>query len=368
MSIKSLMIFKSLGISYFFVTWGNTLELHRGFIGFNRGYIVTDILLDVKNLYTKFQTEDGSFYAVDNVSFQLKKGKVLGIVGESGCGKSVTSLSIMRLIQPPGKIESGEINFNGTDLLKMTEAKMRTIRGKEIAMIFQEPMTALNPVFTVGDQIDEMIALHHPNLSKAQVKEQTIEMLRKVGIPAPEKRYDDYPHQLSGGMRQRVMIAMALSCSPKLLIADEPTTALDVTIQAQILDLMRKLQKDFNTGTILITHDLGVVAEMCHDVIIMYAGRVVESGTVEDIFYRPKHPYTKGLLESIPHFETGQKLKTLKTIPGLVPSLLKLPQGCRFHDRCNRAQERCKTSYPDFTQATATQSVACFYPLSEEKK
>lgn len=323
-------------------------------------------ILEVKNLKTRFQTDDGSFFAVDNVSFSLEKGKTLGIVGESGCGKSVTSLSIMRLIQAPGKIESGEILFNGKDLLKFSDGDMRHVRGNQIAMIFQEPMTSLNPVFTCGDQIEEVIRLHKTDLSAAQVKQQAIEMLRKVGIPAPEKRYDEYPHQLSGGMRQRVMIAMAMSCNPQLLIADEPTTALDVTIQAQILDLMRNLQKDFGGSMILITHDLGVVAEMCTDVAVMYAGKIVEYGTVEDIFYRPNHPYTKGLLNSIPHFESGNRLEKLQTIPGLVPSLLNLPKGCRFQDRCNRAQADCSTQHPELKTVKGSHQVACYHPLENE--
>lgn len=322
-------------------------------------------LLEVKNLKTRFKTDDGTFYAVDDVSFSVKPGRSLGIVGESGCGKSVTSLSLMRLIQSPGLIESGDVLLNGKSLLKISDEEMRKIRGNEMAMIFQEPMTSLNPVFTVGNQIDEAIAIHNPKMSSNQVKERTIEMLKKVGIPVPEKRYFEYPHQLSGGMRQRVMIAMAMSCNPKLLIADEPTTALDVTIQAQILDLIRNLQKDFNMGLILITHDLGVVAEMCHDVVVMYAGRVIEQGTVEEIFYRPKHPYTRGLLDSIPHFETGQKLQSLKTIPGLVPNLLHLPKGCRFIDRCNFAQSDCKSTDPRLENLRGHHKVACHHPLEQ---
>jgi peptide/nickel transport system ATP-binding protein len=323
-------------------------------------------LLEVRNLKTKFLTEEGSFFAADNVSFRLEEGRTLGIVGESGCGKSVTSLSIMRLIQKPGSIESGEIFFKGRNLLKLSEQEFRNIRGNEIAMIFQEPMTSLNPVFTIGNQIDEVIFLHQPDLSSSQVRLKTIETLRKVGIPAPEERYDDYPHQLSGGMRQRVMIAMAMSCLPKILIADEPTTALDVTIQAQILDLMRKLQKDFNSAMILITHDLGVVAEMCQNVLVMYAGQVIESGPVDDIFYRPQHPYTRGLLDSIPHFESTHKLKTLKTIPGSVPNLAKLPPGCRFADRCNLAKDKCRQEAPLLTsQSGDNREVACFFPLTE---
>jgi oligopeptide/dipeptide ABC transporter ATP-binding protein len=322
-------------------------------------------MLEVKNLKTEFRTEDGSFLAVDNVSFSVKNGKTLGIVGESGCGKSVTSLSILRLIQSPGRIVDGEILFNGQDLLKLSEDEMRKVRGNDISMIFQEPMTSLNPVFTIGDQIEETIKIHQKNLTAAQVKERAIEMLRLVNIPAPEKRYDEYPHQLSGGMRQRVMIAMAISCNPKLLIADEPTTALDVTIQAQILDLMRKLQREFGASMILITHDLGVVAEMCDEVIVMYAGKVVEHGTVEDIFYRPKHPYTRGLLDSIPHFESGNRLEKLRTIPGMVPSLSDLPKGCRFYDRCLKRRDNCNLAMPALTSMSETQEAACYYPLAE---
>lgn len=329
-------------------------------------------MLEVKNLKTGFRNEEGHFFAVDDVSFSVRSGKTLGIVGESGCGKSVTSLSIMRLIQSPGKIESGQILFNGQDILKFSDKKMRETRGNEIAMIFQEPMTSLNPVFTCGDQIEETIRLHHPEFNQKQIKARALEMLKVVGLPSPEQRYHEYPHQLSGGMRQRVMIAMAISCSPKLLIADEPTTALDVTIQAQILDLMRKLQQEFGAGMILITHDLGVVAEMCSDVVVMYAGKIIESGTVEDIFYRPKHPYTRGLLDSIPHFESGQRLAKLKTIPGMVPSLMNLPKGCRFYDRCSRRQDLCKSAMPELKSTEAienpTQKVACYFPLEGLQK
>jgi oligopeptide/dipeptide ABC transporter ATP-binding protein len=317
-------------------------------------------LLEVKNLRTKYKTEDGVLYPVDDVSFRVKKGQTLGIVGESGCGKSQTALSIMRLIQKPGIIESGEVIFKDENLLNKTDAEMRAILGNQMAMIFQEPMTSLNPVFTIGDQIEESIRLHKKGLSKAQIKERAIEMLKLVGIPAPERRYSEYPHQLSGGMRQRVMIAMAMSCNPQLLIADEPTTALDVTIQAQILDLMRKVQKEFGAGMILIKHDLGVVAEMCQDVLVMYAGKVIEYGTVEDIFYRPKHPYTKGLLNSIPHFETGARLKTLQTIPGLVPNLLNLPKGCRFQERCPYMTEICQKSEPLLENLRGSHKVACY--------
>lgn len=317
-------------------------------------------LLEVKNLRTKYITDDGIIYPVDDVSFNVRKGQTLGIVGESGCGKSQTALSIMRLIQKPGLIESGEVLFNGESLLKKSEEDMRRVLGDQIAMIFQEPMTSLNPVFTIGDQVGESIALHRKNLTSAQVKTRTIEMLKLVGIPAPEKRYNEYPHQLSGGMRQRVMIAMAMSCDPQLMIADEPTTALDVTIQAQILDLMRKVQKEFNAGMILITHDLGVVAEMCQDVLVMYAGKIVEYGTVEDIFYRPKHPYTQGLLRSIPHFETGSRLKSLQTIPGLVPNLFNLPKGCRFQERCEYVSDTCRQNQPRLENLRGSHRVACF--------
>jgi oligopeptide/dipeptide ABC transporter ATP-binding protein len=322
-------------------------------------------MLEVKNLKTEFRTEDGSFLAVDDVSFQVQNGKTLGIVGESGCGKSVTSLSILRLIQNPGRIVGGEILFNGKNLLKLSDEEMRQIRGNDISMIFQEPMTSLNPVFTIGDQIEETIRLHQKGLSAAQIKERAIEMLRLVNIPAPEKRYEEFPHQLSGGMRQRVMIAMAISCNPKLLIADEPTTALDVTIQAQILDLMRKLKSEFGASMILITHDLGVVAEMCDEVIVMYAGKIVEHGSIEDIFYRPKHPYTRGLLDSIPHFESGHRLEKLRTIPGMVPSLTNLPKGCRFYDRCLKRQDNCQLAMPALIPMSETQEAACYYPLKE---
>lgn len=321
---------------------------------------MSDTLLEVKNLRTKYKTDDGIIYPVDDISFRVKKGQTLGIVGESGCGKSQTALSIMRLIQKPGLIESGDVIFKDESLLKKSDDQMREILGNQMAMIFQEPMTSLNPVFTIGDQIEESIRLHKENLSNAEIKQRAIDMLKLVGIPAAEKRYDEYPHQLSGGMRQRVMIAMAMSCNPQLLIADEPTTALDVTIQAQILDLMRKVQKEFNAGMILITHDLGVVAEMCQDVLVMYAGKVVEFGSVEDIFYRPRHPYTQGLLNSIPHFETGERMKSLKTIPGLVPNLYKLPSGCRFQDRCTFASDVCKKSEPQLENLRGVHRVACF--------
>ena len=307
-------------------------------------------ILEVKNLQTSFFTDDGEVKAVDDVSFNVYKGKTLGIVGESGCGKSVTSLSIMRLIpNPPGRIVSGEILYQGRNLLDFSPAEMRAIRGNKISMIFQEPMTSLNPVFTIGNQISEAIDLHQ-DLSKKEVQNKTVEMLRLVGIPAPEKRTHEYPHQLSGGMRQRVMIAMALSCNPHVLIADEPTTALDVTIQAQILDLLKDLQQKVGMGLILITHDLGVVAEVADEVLVMYAGRVVEQGLVREIFANPKMPYTQGLLNSIPTMTqdpTGKvKKKRLETIPGIVPNLLHLPQGCRFQERCSHVIDDCRQQEP----------------------
>jgi oligopeptide/dipeptide ABC transporter ATP-binding protein len=325
---------------------------------------MSETLLEVKNLRTRYITDDGTIFPVDDVSFRVKKGQTLGIVGESGCGKSQTALSIMRLLQKPGKTVQGEVLFKENDLLKKSDDEMKQILGNQIAMIFQEPMTSLNPVFTIGNQVSESIILHNPTLSKEAIKTKAVDMLRLVGIPAPEKRYHEYPHQLSGGMRQRVMIAMAMSCNPQLLIADEPTTALDVTIQAQILDLMRKVQKEFQAGMILITHDLGVVAEMCQDVLVMYAGKVIEYGTVEDIFYRPKHPYTKGLLESIPHFETGHRLEQLNTIPGLVPSLYSLPKGCRFQDRCKFSTEICSQQEPNLENMRGIHKVACFNPIA----
>lgn len=308
-------------------------------------------LLEVKHLQTSFFSDDGEVKAVDDVSFNVYRGKTLGIVGESGCGKSVTSLSIMRLIpNPPGKIVGGELFYKGKDLLKLSMSEMRAIRGNEISMIFQEPMTSLNPVFTVGNQIREAIALHQ-DLSNKEVHNKAIEMLKLVGLPSPEKRINDFPHQLSGGMRQRVMIAMALSCNPQILIADEPTTALDVTIQAQILELLKDLQQKVGMGLILITHDLGVIAETADEVVVMYAGRVVEHASVKDIFANPKMPYTRGLLNSIPTLSkdpTGKiKKKRLEAIPGIVPNLLHLPKGCRFQERCSYLVDSCKEKEPD---------------------
>lgn len=318
-----------------------------------------ETLLEVKDLVTSFKIGDREFNAVDSCSFSVRRGKTLGIVGESGCGKSVTSLSIMRLIpSPPGKIKSGSIQFEGKDLVALNDEEMRSLRGNEISMIFQEPMTSLNPVFTIGDQISEVFRIHRGK-SKKEARELAIEMLKKVRIPSPEVRVDEYPHQLSGGMRQRVMIAIALACQPKLLIADEPTTALDVTIQAQILALMDELQKENNMSTILITHDLGVVAETCDDVVVMYGGRIVERATAEQLFSCPKHPYTLGLLESIPRL--GERKNRLKTIPGIVPSLGKFPQGCRFQDRCPFVTQECRTNEPQLRSLKDGSEVACFH-------
>jgi oligopeptide/dipeptide ABC transporter ATP-binding protein len=323
-------------------------------------------LIHVKNLYTSFFTPEGEVRAIDGVSFDLGEGKTLGLVGESGCGKSVTSLSIMRLIpSPPGKIVGGEILYRGRDLLKLNNEQMRKIRGNEISMIFQEPMTSLNPVFTIGNQIGEAIRLHQ-GLSKKQAREKTIEMLRLVKIADPESRVDAYPHQLSGGMRQRVMIAMALSCHPSLLIADEPTTALDVTIQAQILELMKELQQKIGMALLLITHDLGVVAEQADEVAIMYAGKIVERASATAIFARPFHPYTVGLLNSLPG--TGEKKKKrLNAIPGVVPSPLHLPSGCRFRDRCPNAAGLCAEAEPPLIEKQSHHFVACHFPETEPR-
>lgn len=327
---------------------------------------MSDVLLDVKNLTTSFFTDDGVATAVDDVSFHINRGETLAMVGESGCGKSVTSLSILRLIpSPPGKIVSGQIIFNGEDILAKSTEEMRTIRGNSISMIFQEPMTSLNPVFTCGEQIAEAVELHQ-KVSHKEAMERAIEMLRLVGIPNPERRVHEYPHQLSGGMRQRVMIAMALSCNPKLLIADEPTTALDVTIQAQILDLMRRLKKEFGMSILLITHDLGVVAEMAERVVVMYAGVIVEEAAVTDLFESPLHPYTHGLLESIPRLDAERK--RLHVIEGTVPNLLKLPPGCRFAPRCPHAHERCRVAQPPLVPVGPNRSVACWLHAEDNRE
>ena len=319
-------------------------------------------VLDVKNLKTVFFTNSGLFRAVDDVSFSVRRGETLAIVGESGCGKSVSALSIMRLVpDPPGRIVGGEVRLEGTDLLALDEAKMRQIRGNRISMIFQEPMTSLNPVMRIGDQITEAVRLHRAMTAK-QAWEQAVEMLRLVRIPEPARRAKEYPHQLSGGMRQRAMIAMALACRPALLIADEPTTALDVTIQAQILALVLELQKELGMGLILITHDLGVVAQTAQRVIVMYAGRKVEEADVDSLFAKPRHPYTRGLMASIPAVPTaGAKSNArLTEIPGMVPALTKLPVGCAFAPRCAFAVERCHAEYPPLDDWGGGHLAACW--------
>jgi peptide/nickel transport system ATP-binding protein len=317
----------------------------------------SDLLLDVRGLKTNFRTNDGVVHAVDGVDFSVRPGKTLGIVGESGCGKSVTSLSVMRLLDRNGYIADGSIYFKGRNLLELSESEMRKVRGAQISMIFQEPMTSLNPVFTIGNQIVETLRTHR-GMNTSESKERGVELLRLVGIPSPEKRMSDYPHNLSGGMRQRVMIAMALSTNPQLLIADEPTTALDVTIQAQILDLMRTLSADFNTAIMLITHDLGVVAEMAHDVAVMYTGQIVERGTVYQVLKEPLHPYTMGLLNSIP--SSVQKGKRLNVIKGVVPSPSNLPKGCTFAPRCPFAMTICRTEEPKLVNVGNDRFVHCW--------
>jgi peptide/nickel transport system ATP-binding protein/oligopeptide transport system ATP-binding protein len=316
-----------------------------------------NVLIDIRNLKTHFFTDDGVVKAVDGVNFAIYRGKTLGVVGESGCGKSVTALSVMRLISPPGRIVEGEILFDGKNLATLPEPEMRKIRGRDISMIFQEPMTSLNPVFTIGYQIAEAVMLHL-HKSKAEAREHTIKMLDKVRIPSAATRVDEYPHQMSGGMRQRVMIAMALACNPKLLIADEPSTALDVTIQAQILDLMRDLQKEFGMSIMMITHDLGVVAELADHVAVMYASKVVEYATVKDLFASPMHPYTQGLFRSRPSLAT-KKGDRLNVIAGSVPNPLNFPTGCKFHPRCPLAVEKCKTVEPALRELRPGHWVAC---------
>jgi peptide/nickel transport system ATP-binding protein len=321
-----------------------------------------DVVLDVKNLQTVFFTNSGLFKAVDHVSFTVRRGETLAIVGESGCGKSVSALSIMRLVpDPPGRIVGGSVTLEGTDLLSLDEAEMRKIRGDRISMIFQEPMTSLNPVMRIGDQITEVVRLHRKMTSKEAWK-QAVDMLRLVRIPEPERRALEYPHQLSGGMRQRAMIAMALTCRPALLIADEPTTALDVTIQAQILALIVELQKELGTGLILITHDLGVVAQTAQRVIVMYAGKKVEEASVEALFENPRHPYTRGLMASMPAvISFGSNTDTrLTEIPGMVPSLTNLPAGCAFAPRCAMAIDRCREQYPPLEDIGGNHFAACW--------
>ena len=327
-------------------------------------------IVEFDDLHTYFFGDAGVVKAVDGVSFDIPKGATVGVVGESGCGKSVTSLSIMQLVQAPrGQIVSGSIRFNmgekAYDIAKMPMAEMRKIRGEQIAMIFQEPMTSLNPVFKIGYQMDEMVLLHKPNCTKEEAKARSLEMLELVGIAAPERVYGCYPHELSGGMRQRVMIAIALSCNPRLIIADEPTTALDVTIQAQILDLLREIKDKIDGSIMLITHDLGVIAEMADYVVVMYAGRVIERGTTEEIFENPLHPYTIGLQKSKP--VVRRKVDRLYNIPGQVPNPINMPNYCYFRDRCDRCTEKCGKGYPGFIQVSPTHSVSCYlYDEAEE--
>ena len=318
-------------------------------------------ILQVDNLETTFFTKGGALRAIDGVSYALYEGETLGIVGESGCGKSVTSFSILGLLSHPGKVTGGKVLFRGQNLLGLDAEGMRQIRGNRIAMIFQEPMTALNPVLTVGDQIAEQI-LAHDSVTRTHAMKRAVDLLGLVGIPSPARRIQDYPHQLSGGMRQRAMIAMALSCQPDILIADEPTTALDVTIQAQILDLLQKLQDEFKMAMQFITHDLGVISELSDRIVVMYAGKVVEEASAAMLFQSPRHPYTVGLMESVPHM--GRVQKRLSTIPGSVPSLAALPQGCRFQNRCSRVTDQCRKEVPPLRAVGAEQKVACFHPHS----
>lgn len=324
------------------------------------------MLLEVKNLKVEFPTRAGIVKAVNDVTFSVDKGETVAIVGESGSGKSVTSLSIMRLLQAPGHVAGGSITFDGQDLLALPDKEMEQVRGAKISMIFQEPMTSLNPVYRVGDQIVEAIQLH-TDLNKKEAWERAVEMLRVVGIPSPEDRVFDYPHQMSGGMRQRVMIAMALSCNPQLLIADEPTTALDVTIQAQILDLIYKLREEFHMGVMLITHDLGVVSEVADRVVVMYCGQVVEQADMMELFEKPLHPYTLGLLASIPRIEDDDN-ERLTTIRGTVPNPLHLPSGCPFSDRCDRCTERCRQEMPQLKPVPDTNRMCRCFVVEDEVK
>lgn len=337
-------------------------------------------VVEIEGLKTVFFTDNGTVLSVNGVSFNIPKNKVVGVVGESGCGKSVTSLSIMQLVQAPqGQVVEGQIRFNSDDLgedengnklaydiVKMPTSEMYKIRGKDITMIFQEPMTSLNPVFTIGFQLDEVLFVHNPQISKEEAKSHSIDMLKKVGIAMPERVYDSYPHELSGGMRQRVMIAMALSGNPKLIIADEPTTALDVTIQAQILELLKELQKEQGCSIMLITHDLGVIAEMADEVVVMYAGRVIERGTASEIFHNPLHPYTVGLQKSKPLI-TSASDQPLFSIPGQVPNPINLPDSCYFKNRCNRCVEKCNGCYPKEIKVSDTHFVSCYLYQQEEK-
>lgn len=320
-----------------------------------------DVILEVKDLVTTFQTEHGKVTAIDGVSFTVPRGRTLGVVGESGSGKSVTSLSIMGLLpKPAGAIESGSIILEGRDLTQVPLEDMYKIRGQKISMIFQEPMTALNPVKKIGRQICEVFQLHFPTMTKGEMEAKAISLLDQVGIPSPQQRVNDYPHQLSGGMRQRAMIAMALACEPDILIADEPTTALDVTIQAQILELMQELQRSHGMAILFITHDLGVIAELCDEVIVMYGGRVLESANVDRLFASPCHPYTRGLLASIPRLEQERKTP-LKTIEGMVPSLVDMPAGCRFANRCSYSTDLCRSQVPEFETVAEDHLVRCHH-------
>ena len=322
----------------------------------------TEPLLKVRDLVVEFTTEQGTIRAVDSVSFDLYPTETLGLVGESGCGKTVTGLSVLRLIpSPPGRIAAGSIELDGRDLVSLSEREMRAIRGEDISMIFQEPMTALNPVFRVGSQMSDVLR-RHQGLTSRQAWAAAAELLAKVGIPSPERRLRDYPHELSGGMRQRVMIAMALSCNPKLLIADEPTTALDVTTQAQVLEQILRLQEEFHMAVILVTHDLGVIAETCQRAIVMYCGKIVESGEVSKLFSAPRHPYTHGLLDSIPRIRE-ERVTELPVIPGRVPDLSDVPPGCRFADRCPRATGACREQEPTLSTAAGRTAAACFHPF-----
>ncbi len=316
-------------------------------------------LLEITDLATYFFTQEGVVKAVDGISYDVEEGEVLGIVGESGCGKSVSALSVMRLVaNPPGRTVRGEVKFEGEDLLNLDDAEMRHIRGNRIAMVFQEPMTSLNPVLTIGRQLTETLELHL-GMNKSEARERAAELLRMIGIPDAARRLKDYPHQFSGGMRQRVMIAMALSCNPKLIIADEPTTALDVTIQAQILELMRDLSKEFGTALIIITHNLGVVARYAHRVVVMYAGKIIETGLAVDIYHNPKHPYTIGLLNSVPRLDEKERTR-LEAIDGLPPDLIDLPAGCSFAPRCRYANERCLQEAPTLVEAAHEHMTSCF--------
>jgi len=320
---------------------------------------MSDKILDVKNMKTSFFTHVGEVQAVRGVSFSLKKGEALGIVGESGSGKSVTSMSVMQLLQYPGRVKEGEILFKGDDILKKDKKEMMNIRGDEIAMIFQDPMTSLNPVYRIGDQIMEAI-IRHQGLSKQEARQKAIDMLRTVGIPSPEERVDNYPHEFSGGMRQRAMIAIALSCEPDLLIADEPTTALDVTIQAQILELLKELRTEIDTSVILITHDLGVVADVCDRICVMYGGLIMEEGTAEEIFYEPMHPYTMGLLKSIPRMDEESENQRLIPIPGSPPDMIKPPAGCPFAARCPYTMKICMEKMPEYSVTETGHRAVCW--------